>query len=521
MESKKLSLVFFWRSLIYLFLILLLSFFSDNLFVNENYYSQAVVFILLSILLLGQTLVANLEIKSSGLQAFLLADLFVTMVIVRATGGAASPFVVMFPIVTLAASFSFQSRTIVAVVAITALVLMSLSVGFTVSILGNALAIAATTFLGRYLVEALTDSGIQLKQSESERRRLENIQKAILANIPSGLMSVDPEGHVIQINPMGLRILGRTESEVLRHSITYLLPSIESELLKLSTVIPVLSSEAQPERMALSYRKPGSSEDIQLGYTVVRLTHPDDFHVLGSLVMFQDLTAVIKLEEELRRSEKLAAVGKLAAGIAHEIRNPLASISGSAQLLEESQGISEENLSLLKIVSRESFRLDKLITEFLDFVKPEKVDIKSVDMSKIVKRLSKSLMVNPNWLALGTELNIDEAKKSAFVQGDDGKLEQVLLNLVLNAGQAGAKNVKVEWIKGGGFRVLDDGNGVSESLRSQIFEPFFTTKPSGTGLGLSVSYRLIEAMGGKITVISPARDFCSDRGTIFEVHLKN
>lgn len=520
MENSRLNSVFFWRSLIYAFLTALLSFFSDLLFVNETYYSQSMVFGLLAIILFGQTLVAKLDVKPSGLLAFLLADLFFTMTMVRASGGSASPFVVLFPIVTLAASFSFRSRKVVGLVAVAALVLMGLSVGFTVSILGTSLAIVATTLLGRYLVEALDDSGKQLQQSESERRRLENIQKAILANIPSGLISIDPSGYVIQANQVGLRILGLQESDVLRHSIFFLMPEIEGELLKLSTSVPVLSSEAFPERKALSYRHAKTGEELKLGYTVVRLSDPDTNHVMGSLLVFQDLTKVMKLEEEFRRNEKLAAIGKLSAGIAHEIRNPLASISGSAQLLQGSN-LSQDDASLINIISRESFRLDALITEFLDFVKPERVNKESVDLRQVVKNLSASLKVNHKWQSLGAKLEFrDSFDGAAVVSGDAAKLEQILLNLVLNAGQAGAAHVCIEILEDGGFRVLDDGKGVPEALRSQIFEPFFTTKDSGTGLGLSVSHRLVEVMEGSITVISPARDFCPDHGTIFEVRLK-
>jgi two-component system sensor histidine kinase PilS (NtrC family) len=519
-ENSKLSSVFFWRALIYLFLTTLLSFFAANLFVNEVYYSQTTVFLLLSILLLGQTLVSMLEIKAAGLLAFLMADLFFTMIVVRATGGSASPFVVMFPIVTLAASFSFRPRGIVVLVASAGLVLMGLGVGFTVAIMGNALAIAATTLLGRYLVEALDASGVKLQKSESARRRLEDLQKAILANIPSGLMSVDSSGHIMQVNQVGLRILGLSEDAVLRHAVSYLLPSIDAELLKLSTAIPVLHSESVPERHTLSYVRPDTREEAKLGYTVVRLTDPDDHQVLGSLVVFQDLTVVTRLEEDLRRSEKLAAVGKLAAGIAHEIRNPLASISGSAQLLQSTSEMNEENASLLAIIARESFRLDGLITEFLDFVKPERVKSESVDLGQLMGRLAESLLVNPKWTSLGAQIEIAPQTDDGTVIGDAAKLEQVLLNLILNAGQAQARRVRVEWLSEGGFRVIDDGVGIPEALRSQIFEPFFTTKATGTGLGLSVTHRLVEAMGGQITVISPARDFSPDRGTIFEVRLK-
>lgn len=506
--------------MVYVFIAALLSFFSDLLFVNEAYYQQTTVFGLLSLILFGQTLVARSKIEPSGLLAFLLSDLFFTMVTVRATGGSASPFVVLFPIVTLAASFSFRSRLWVGVVTLAALVLMSTSVGFTVSVLGTSLAILATTLLGRYLVEALYASGEKLEKSEIEIRRLENIQKAILANMPSGLLSVDPSGRIIQINQVALRILGLQESDVLSKEIKSLLPELEEDLLKLSTVVPVVSSETKPERRALNYTNPETRELMKLGYSLVRLTDPETSYLIGSLLVFQDLTKVMKLEEDLRRSEKLAAIGKLSAGIAHEIRNPLASISGSAQLLQGSN-LGEDDASLIKIILRESFRLDGLITEFLDFVKPEKVKNEVVDLKKIISEVVQSLSVSKKWIDAKTKIEVVyEPEKNYYVYGDAAKLQQVLLNLVLNSGQAGAKNVQIRALDSGGFVVCDDGKGIPDHMQSQIFEPFFTTKDSGTGLGLSVSYRLIELMGGQINVVSPARDFCQDQGTIFEVVLK-
>jgi len=518
MEINRFKSVIIWRSIVYLLLTLVIGFFANQIFLNEGVYSAVAVFGVLAVILLAQIAIIPFRVFGSGVVALLFADLFFTMILVRATGGSASPFIVLYPVITLAGSFAFKRRSFVVVMSAAALILMALSVGFTVSILGNGLAIAATTILGRYLVEALDKSDGQLKVSEAERKRLENIQKSILANIPSGLLSVDSSGRVIQINKVGERILGIQEDVIMGSPITKVMPQIEDDLLKLSTMVPVLSSDTGDKRRSLKYTVPSTSEVLNLGYTVVRLTEPESNRVLGSLIVFQDLTEVMHLESQLRQSEKLAAVGKLSAGIAHEIRNPLASITGSAQLLMDSKNLDTEEKSLMHIIEKESFRLDSLITDFLQFVKPDNLKKQIIDLKALAKSLAESLEVNPKWKSMNTNLKILDCNVKC--SGDEDKLRQVLLNLILNSGQAGATEVVLDIKENASIVVSDNGSGIDSKDINRIFEPFFTTKDSGTGLGLSVSYKLIESMGGGLSAQSPALEHFENCGTSFKIKLK-
>jgi two-component system sensor histidine kinase PilS (NtrC family) len=480
---------------------------------------------MLAVVTLGQALV-SLKPSSSALFALFMADLAVTMTVVRSTGSSSSPFLVLFPVLTLSSSLVFPTSLLAGYIAASVL-FMSFSVGFGLAIAGNGLAIVATGLAGSYLVRALDTSGRALRVSEGARRRLENLQKAILANIPSGLMSVDSEGRVIQVNAVGQKILGLSEPAILGRRLKDLLPEIDAQVTRLNTLVPVQGQLdlSSPDRPTVRFRK-ADGEDMQLGYSVARLSDPDDRSVLGSLVVFQDLTQILRMEENLRLSEKLAAVGKLAAGIAHEIRNPLAGISGSAQMLAGLTGLAEDDQKLLKIIQKESARLDGLITEFLDYVRPPKLRLEAILIQGVCESVLEGLKVNAKWSALGCAVDlVNRLGPDARAQGDANKITQVLMNLLLNSAQAGAKRVQIviERSDSGhvALRVRDDGGGISAENLKRLFEPFFTTKDTGTGLGLAVSYRLIEAMEGRMTVVSPLPDFAAKGGTEFTIELKS
>jgi two-component system sensor histidine kinase PilS (NtrC family) len=238
-------------------------------------------------------------------------------------------------------------------------------------------------------------------------------------------------------------------------------------------------------------------------------------------LLFQDVTKVRHLEERLKQNEKLAAVGQLAAGIAHEIRNPLASMSASIEMLKGALPPSSEfveNQRLMDIAIREIDRLNDLITEFLDFVKPEKFKLESIELGTLVEDVVKAVQsgkyaTNPiEW--------VSSFSPGILVQAHREKMKQVVWNLVLNAVQAFQKPGKIEvgvaivndhWAK---LYVKDDGQGMSEEVQAHLYEPFFTTKDKGTGLGLATVYKIVEGHYGEIRVQSRP-----GAGTLFEVFL--
>jgi two-component system sensor histidine kinase PilS (NtrC family) len=516
------ALIFALRGGFYVFFMGFLGVFGSAVVFEGAGYSQVELFMLASAIALGQAIMSLRRQPPASLLALFLCDAALVMSLVKVSGASSSPFLVLFPLLAISGAVIFPIKMTLILVA-ASLVFSGEAVGWGISLLSNWVAILAVSFLGIYLVKLLTKSGQDLKKSEVARRRLENLQKAILANIPSGLMSVDSKGLIIQVNQVGSRILGLTEAAVLNRPLLDVVPGFKRGFERLEEVLASGGKSLTDDfrnRPVLDYFM-ADGKLLRLGFSLAALEDPEDGHILGTLVVFQDLTLILKLEEDLRMSEKLAAVGKLAAGIAHEIRNPLAGISGSAQLLSGTASLGAEDAHLLHIIQRESVRLDGLITEFLEYVRPHRLELHAVDLAKVTADVVESLQVNSKWVELGCKLEIENLHNAPLlVQGDANKITQVLMNFILNAGQAKAHRVLVRLGEGPFLQVLDDGSGISPENMKRLFEPFFTTKEKGTGLGLAISYRVLEAMGARVKVLSPADGFAERGGTVFKIEFQ-
>jgi two-component system sensor histidine kinase PilS (NtrC family) len=236
----------------------------------------------------------------------------------------------------------------------------------------------------------------------------------------------------------------------------------------------------------------------------------------GWVVMLQDRTEVKNLEAALRQKDKLAAVGQLAAGIAHEIRNPLASISGSVQLLAGTlDTATPEDKKLLAIIVKEIDRLNDLITEFLDYVRPDVVAKENVSLPNLLREVLEMVAQNPT-LPRQVKQEFHFAG-DCVIRGHHDKLKQAILNILINAYQAmdtsAEKNLHVEVRELEQFvelRIQDSGIGISRDRIGRIFEPFHTTKPKGTGLGLAITHKVLESHGAEVDVQSRVGE-----GTVF------
>ncbi len=242
----------------------------------------------------------------------------------------------------------------------------------------------------------------------------------------------------------------------------------------------------------------------------------------GHVVIFQDLTPIKQMEERVRIADRLAGVGELAAGLAHEIRNPLASIAGSSQLLRESSGVpGEDSAALLEIIERESRRLNGLITDFLAYAGPPARNVQTVNLPGLIRDVAEATRAGE---ARDRGVSISfPAMKERSVEGDPEQLRQVVWNLVRNALQATPPGGRIlvdsfEQIRQGSRYVVatvtDSGSGISPQDLSKIFNPFFTTKEGGTGLGLSISQRIVHYHKGFIEVRS-----VPGKGSTFSVFL--
>jgi|GEM_PF-1587273 len=511
---------FLARSIFHLIVLVALAFFSEQSSVMSSSLGIENIFLIYGLSSTLQLLSIFIPLKNYSIFVLLLIDIACAMILLRLSGGSSSPFLAVYPCLAFFSSLVFRKKILSYICFALTLCAIPAAVGFGPSILSIALVTTALFFVGMYLSQKLFESDTKLSLAKREGKRLKNLQKAIMSNIPSALISVNTEGKLIQINKVALKLLGWKQEEVLSKKLQELIPEIEPLRAQLETVTSINDFDAAlKDRHFLNYKK--ETSDLKLSYALARLSDPEDKSPIGTLIVLQDLSDMLNMKEELHQSEKLAAVGKLAAGIAHEIRNPLASISGAAQLFEGSTHLETEDKKLLSIIQKESARLDFLITDFLEYVRPQEPKQNKINLKALINDVIDSLSVNPKWLESGSVAQIIEKGSSeSFALGDHDKIIQVILNMMLNSSQAGAKNVFLHIEDGHRLSVADDGPGIPDEMKKNIFEPFFTTKQSGTGLGLAISYRALEDMDAQVEVESPAEEFVHSGGTVFKIRFK-
>ena len=364
----------------------------------------------------------------------------------------------------------------------------------------NNVAFFAVAFLSGTLSEQIDFMGLEIYEKGQEILALRDLNLLIIKNIRTGLMTVDLDNKISFANEAAENILNRG--------------ALIDE--NLSEVFPVIGEEISSEQISKEDHKPTRYElqytdDRQDKLIIEVMVSPlvEGANIMsGFILIFQDLTEVKRLEFAMRQQEKMAAVGQLAAGIAHEIRNPLASISGSIQLLESSvSDLKGEDSKLMKIVLKEIDRLNNLISEFLDYVKPDHIPEDPINISLLLSDVLEIVKVNPN-LRQDVEQEVDFATQS-IILGDQNKLKQAFLNIVINAYQAMEKvehaklSVSVrESVSNLIVTIRDSGQGIEHKNMKRIFEPFHTTKSKGTGLGLAMTHKIFESHQAKIYVES-------------------
>jgi two-component system sensor histidine kinase PilS (NtrC family) len=230
----------------------------------------------------------------------------------------------------------------------------------------------------------------------------------------------------------------------------------------------------------------------------------------GVIAVFQDLTEARKMQERMRKADRLAAIGELSAGIAHEIRNPLASISGSIEMLYNELELNGENKRLMELIIKESDRLDRIINDFLEFAR---LRAPSRDAVSVTRCLDDVFVLLGNTPAMqgGLETEIRHLDGDVTVRIDEEQMKQVLFNLAINAceamGGVGTLVVETARTEDGQVKITfaDEGSGIGEEEAARLFEPFFTTKEGGTGLGLAIANKIVEAHGGRFEVQNRAQ----------------
>ncbi len=358
----------------------------------------------------------------------------------------------------------------------------------------NNLAFFTVAYLAGYLSEQLNFMGGELIERGRDIRFLKNLNNLVINNMDSGLMTVDNDGVILQQNNKALEIL--SSGDISGQSLQMAVPDMSN----------LLKTEAGSVHEVSRKQERGD----QILRARVSALNDEAGNKKGSIVVFEDVTHLKKLESRVFQSEKMAAIGQLAAGIAHEIRNPLASISGSIQLLQDDKNKSAEDQKLMGIVIKEIDRLNKLITEFLDYARPNTPANNVVNLSELIKEIIDAIKMDKNYQAITFKTHIDP---EALINGQSDKIKQAIWNIVVNGLQAmessSQKVLDTQVLVQGSnvvVKIKDTGSGIPAQNLKKIFEPFHTTKPKGTGLGLAIVHSILESHKAQIEVRSQVGD---------------
>ena len=370
----------------------------------------------------------------------------------------------------------------------------------------NLFAFLAIAYLAGLLTAKLRQVDVQLKNASGALENLQALHENIIQSISGGLITTGLDGHITLVNAAAQKLLEWPESDLLHKPVNTLFVD----------ALPSVGSERVHSEVRFSAPN-GFRKTLRVMVTALSVPGRG---TLGLVYTFDDLTEIRRLEREVRMQDRLAAVGRLAAAIAHEIRNPLTSIAGSAGMLSGIPALSEEHRQLLEIVTRESERLNNIITDFLAYSRGKQYHFDKVDLMPLLR--DTLTLLEHRLVAEGSGIRIERhfAVKEAWVLADGDKMKQVFWNFCENAVRA---------MKGGGILTVslelcgqdwqidfaDTGAGISPQQTEKIFEPFQSQFEGGTGLGLAIVYQIVQAHDGKVWARSRAGE-----GTTFVLRLR-
>jgi two-component system sensor histidine kinase PilS (NtrC family) len=360
-------------------------------------------------------------------------------------------------------------------------------------ILINGFAYLTLAYLAGRLSNRLRQVDVELADKTFALEDLQALHENIVNSISGGLITTDLNGQIKLVNQAGQRMLDRAESEF---------AGCPVQEFFLDPLPDPATVPAQREVRAVT---PGGTE-VLFRVTLTSLYVPER-GVIGNVYTFDDLTVIRRLEREIRMRDRLAAIGRLSAGIAHEIRNPLSSIAGSVKVLSSISALTDDQRALVGIVTRESERLNEIITDFLAYAREKKVESVPVDLCKLLGETLTLIRNRPEKINIVERLGCEQA----FTIGDEHKLKQVFWNLCENAVRAitiapdTSGTLTVTLVEDGEYwriSVADTGAGMTPKQTERIFEPFQTAFEGGTGLGLAIVYQIVRAHQGFIGVTS-------------------
>jgi two-component system sensor histidine kinase PilS (NtrC family) len=381
----------------------------------------------------------------------------------------------------------------------------------------NIAAYFVVALLSSHLAERLREAGQKLEERSADLYDLQSLYRDVVANISSGLVTMNRKGEVISFNQAAEAITGFTADEMIGKSWR------ESPFSRWQEIGGFFETSGLPAS-GISFdiqilKRDGARVAIEISFSRLRDGMGE---TVGLIAIFRDLTEIKRMEAQLRRADRLAVVGQLAAGIAHEIRNPLATISGSLQLLREEALLSGGDKKLLEIVLREADRLKLISGQLLDFVRPKFRSLGTLELNSLLEEMA-FLLDKGSDQTSPSRIRLEKNPSPVYLQADPDQIRQVIWNISLNAleamPQGGELEIRLRHPAGeDGFILIefqDQGPGIAPEQLERIFDPFFTSKEGGTGLGLSIAQKIIHSLGGRIEVESR-----SGEGTLFRVFLK-
>ncbi|HWF84570.1 MAG TPA: ATP-binding protein [Vicinamibacterales bacterium] len=367
----------------------------------------------------------------------------------------------------------------------------------------NVFGFMAVALLSGSLADSLRSAGARLEQASTEIAGLQALNQHVIDSLPSGLVTTDTALHILSFNRaaetitgIGFRsVVGRPFGDVLQ---------LASGVM--TTLAQDLGDGQGPRRQEFRYRTEDGRGDIEIGLTATHLETPGGR--AGFLFTFQDVTSIKKLERDHAIQQRLAAVGEMAAGIAHEIRNPLAAMSGSIQILRQELPLSSEQEQLMDIVLRESERLNTTIRSFLAYARPQRFQIARHDVRRALNDTA-LLLRNSAELREGHVIDVDVPADVLWYEADEGQMKQIVWNLATNGLRAMPDGgrlqlaASVELASGGVvLTVTDEGIGIPPEELEGLFQPFHGTFAKGSGLGLAIVHRIVSDYNGEIQVSS-------------------
>lgn len=454
--------------------------------------------------------------------AQLLVDAALVTVLVATTGGIESVFTAAYVFVVIGGATTLFQRGAALAVGACLLMLATLAIvqvdgGSTLlprsepsraalSIFTYVISLSLVGGLASALSETARETGRRLAEREGDLERLEALHASILRSLPAGLITLDADGRVRYANEAALGILQRGFDTLLELPIADVVPPVG----RAYALVSQRPSAPNPRERFEGTYTPGAGQTVRLGFSFAPLGSRE--HPEGTIVVFQDVTEIVRLKEAFERAERLATVGKLAAGLAHEVRNPLSSMCATIDVLAASLSPPPALERLMQNVVKEGARLDQLITDFLRFARPRELTRKMTSLAELCRALADVFAHDAAIGRARVELDLDDTVQAEV---DADMIKQVVWNLARNAAEAmlsraegregpiGRITLRVKHAPPFALlAVVDDGPGMDATVLKRMFDPFFTTKDRGTGLGLAIAHSIVEAHGGTVLASS-------------------